>query len=199
MSHWSRRWLCSVANLYEMNSRENVAQTLDPSRPLRAEPNERRVLSFDPNAKCRWRRHDGSCRRRLVAPTWLPTHHSPLRTVLAFTATFGSCICDAAAFPRSTDWPCVHDCESHAIGAWLPELEFTHYAATKHWKSLIESCSAHLSVSGNILAATPYYQTETPFLAWVAAGWHDDRKDRVYPLVRKLVDRADHHTKREAA
>ena len=85
-----------------------------------------------------------------------------------------------------------YGCEAHAIGAWLPELEFTHYAATQHWKSLIESCSAHVSVSGNVLAATPYYQTGKPFLSWVAAGWHDDRKNRVsqYPTVRKLLDRA---------
>ena len=85
-----------------------------------------------------------------------------------------------------------YGCEAHAIGAWLPELEFTHYAATQHWKSLIESCSAYLSVSGNVLAATPYYQTGKPFLSWVAAGWHDDRKNRVaeYPAVRKLIDRA---------
>jgi glycosyltransferase involved in cell wall biosynthesis len=56
---------------------------------------------------------------------------------------------------------------------------------------LIESCSAYLSVSGNVLAATPYYQTGKPFLAWVAAGWHDNRKNRVseYPAVRKLIDR----------
>ena len=85
-----------------------------------------------------------------------------------------------------------YGCETHAIGAWLPELEFTHYAATQHWKSLIESCSAYVSVSGNVLAATPYYQTGKPFLSWVAAGWHDDRKNRVaeYPAVRKLIDRA---------
>jgi glycosyltransferase involved in cell wall biosynthesis len=84
----------------------------------------------------------------------------------------------------------AYGCETHAIGAWLPELEFTNYAATKQWKRLIDSCCAHLSISGNILAATPYYQTGVPFLAWVAAGWHDDRKDREYALARKLLDRA---------
>jgi glycosyltransferase involved in cell wall biosynthesis len=85
-----------------------------------------------------------------------------------------------------------YGCEAHAIGAWLPELEFTHYAATQHWKTLIESCSAYVSVSGNVLAATPYYQTGKPFLSWVAAGWHDDRRNRVakYPTVRKVIDRA---------
>jgi glycosyltransferase involved in cell wall biosynthesis len=86
----------------------------------------------------------------------------------------------------------AHGCESHAIGAWLPELEFTHYTATRHWKSLIEGCSAYVSVSGNALAATPYYQTGKPFLSWVATGWREDRKNRVaeYPAIRKLIDRA---------
>ena len=92
-----------------------------------------------------------------------------------------------------------YGCEAHAIGAWLPELEFTHYAATQHWKSLIESCSAYLSVSGNALAATPYYQTGKPFLSWVAAGWHDDRKNRVAEYPRgSQADRPRHCcTKRE--
>ena len=28
-------------------------------------------------------------------------------------------------------------CETHALGAWLPELEFTHHVATEAWKRLI--------------------------------------------------------------
>jgi len=86
----------------------------------------------------------------------------------------------------------AYGCEAHAIGAWLPELELTHYAATHHWKSLIEGCSAYVSVSGNVLAATPFHQTGKPFLSWAATGWHDDRKNRVaeYPAVRQLIDRS---------
>jgi glycosyltransferase involved in cell wall biosynthesis len=47
-------------------------------------------------------------------------------------------------------------------------------------------------VAGNVLAAMPYQQTGRPFLAWVATGWEEDRKDRVaarFPWPRKLLDR----------
>src|SRR5262245_64208783 len=54
--------------------------------------------------------------------------------------------------------------ETHAIGAWLPELEFTHYFATAAWKRVMDSCSAYLAVAGNALASLPYYQTGRPFL-----------------------------------
>ena len=80
--------------------------------------------------------------------------------------------------------------ESHAIGAWLPELEFTHYAATRHWRHLMDSCDAFVAVSGNVLASTPFHQTGRPYLAWVATDWQGDRRDRVkhFPLVRRLLD-----------
>ena len=86
----------------------------------------------------------------------------------------------------------LEDYETHAIGAWLPELEFTHYLATAHWRRVMESCAAQVTVAGNALAATPYQQTGRPFLAWVATDWQGDRKDRVarFPWPRKLLDRA---------
>ena len=64
-------------------------------------------------------------------------------------------------------------CEAHAIGAWLPELEFTHYLATAAWKRVMDSCCAHLTVAGNALASLPYFQTGRPFLGWISSGWHD--------------------------
>jgi asparagine synthase (glutamine-hydrolysing) len=84
----------------------------------------------------------------------------------------------------------AYDRESHAIGAWLPELEFTHYAATLPWRQLMDSCDAFVAVSGNVLAATPFLQTGRPYLAWVATDWQGDRRDRVkqFPLVRRLLD-----------
>ncbi|MEZ0308598.1 MAG: glycosyltransferase family 4 protein, partial [Ramlibacter sp.] len=80
--------------------------------------------------------------------------------------------------------------ENHAIGAWLPELEFTHYAATAPWKQVMDSCDAFISVSGNALAATPFLQTGRPYLAWVATDWQGDRVDRVknFPFVRRVLD-----------
>src|ERR1700761_1979941 len=50
------------------------------------------------------------------------------------------------------------NCETHAIGSWLPELEFTHYFAPKYWRRLSEGASAHVVVSGNALGATPFHQ-----------------------------------------
>ncbi len=80
--------------------------------------------------------------------------------------------------------------EATAIGAWLPEFEFTHYAATGQWKQLMETCDAFVAVSGNILAATPFLQTGRPYLAWVATDWDGDRRDRVkvFPFVRRWLD-----------
>src|SRR5262245_61205165 len=83
-------------------------------------------------------------------------------------------------------------CETHAIGAGMPEFEFTHYFATVAWKRLMDSCSAHLAVAGNAMAAMPYYQAGRPFLAWLATGWQDDRKDRVkyFSQHRRVFDHA---------
>jgi glycosyltransferase involved in cell wall biosynthesis len=80
--------------------------------------------------------------------------------------------------------------EINAIGAWLPELEFTHYAATPRWRELMDSCEAFVAVSGNVLAATPFLQTKRPYLAWVATDWQGDRQDRVkhFPFARRLLD-----------
>jgi glycosyltransferase involved in cell wall biosynthesis len=81
-------------------------------------------------------------------------------------------------------------CETHAIGAWLPEFEFTHYFATVPWKRLMDGCSAHIAVAGNALTAMPYYQTSRPFVAWLASGWQDDRKHRAksFPGPRRVFD-----------
>jgi glycosyltransferase involved in cell wall biosynthesis len=83
-------------------------------------------------------------------------------------------------------------CESHAIGAWLPELEVTHYRATPVWRRLIEGATACLVVSGNALGALPFYQLQRPFLAWLASGWAADRQHRVagFAWPRAVLDRA---------
>src|SRR5262249_11352974 len=48
----------------------------------------------------------------------------------------------------------------------------------------------HISVAGNVLAATPFLQTRTPYLAWVATGWKDDRKHRAsgFTPPRRAID-----------
>ena len=84
----------------------------------------------------------------------------------------------------------LDDCETHAIGALLPELEVTHYLATEPWRRLIDSTEASIVVSGNALGALPFYQTDRRFLAWVASGWHADRQHRVreFSSPRRLFD-----------
>ena len=85
----------------------------------------------------------------------------------------------------------VEEMESHASGAWLPELEFTHYLATNHWKRVIASCDFHVGVVGCCLQVLPFASSDTPFLAWVATPWESDRAERALelPLLRRALDR----------
>jgi len=78
-----------------------------------------------------------------------------------------------------------------AIGAWLPELEFTHYRPTPVWRERIAAADLHLVVSGSCLAALAFERTGTPFLAWVATDWEGDRTERVrtFPAARRVLDR----------
>ena len=86
----------------------------------------------------------------------------------------------------------LEGCETHAIGAWLPELEVTHYLATKVWRGLIEQAKACVVVSGNALGALPYYHAGRDFVAWLASGWNADREHRVkeFSAARTALDRA---------
>jgi len=98
-------------------------------------------------------------------------------------------------FTRRPGWEqrvALGGCETHAVGAWLPEFEVTQHFATQNWKRLIDGARFHLTVSGAALAALQYYQTGTPFLGWLASGWEEDRVQRVreYPITRRIVDRA---------
>lgn len=82
--------------------------------------------------------------------------------------------------------------ESCAIGAWLPELEFTQYLPTKHWKHVIDVCQYHVAVIGSCLQALPLVSTGTTFLGWVATPWNADRAQRAQelPIHRRVLDRA---------
>lgn len=86
--------------------------------------------------------------------------------------------------------PVFGDVEGHGLGAWLPELEFTHYRPCRDWRQLIGSCQFHLAVTGNPLCAFRFTVLELPFLAWVGTPWEGDRVDRVrtFPLPRRLLD-----------
>lgn len=78
-----------------------------------------------------------------------------------------------------------------AVGAWLPELEFTHYWPTAPWRELVAEHDLHVVVSGTCLAGLALARTGTPFLAWIASDWHGDRAERVarFPPARRLLDR----------
>jgi glycosyltransferase involved in cell wall biosynthesis len=82
-------------------------------------------------------------------------------------------------------------CETHAMGAWLPEFEFTTYGLTPQWRELIASCAHHVAVSGNVLAARPLVLTGKKPLAWIATDWHGDRVNRVqtFSALRRVFDR----------
>lgn len=82
------------------------------------------------------------------------------------------------------------DTETHAIGAWLPELEFTQYAAHDDWRKVMDSCATHMAVSGNVLPVTAYARTQRPFVAWIASDWQGDRVDRVrqFSAPRRWLD-----------
>ena len=201
-SHWSRRWLQVLPGQFGFDplqsSRRQARTSLVNWRRIE-EPGKRVLIStIEPSVggvNTMLEFVVRLMRRRGYEPViahYEPYSRSPQLSVPAFTLM------------RRTPGLQIrreHGCEAHAIGAWLPELEFTHYAATQYWKSLIESCSAYISVSGNVLAATPYYQSGKPFLSWVAAGWHDDRKEPGEEVSRSSqADRPRHRcTKREEA
>jgi len=86
----------------------------------------------------------------------------------------------------------INGFEAYGFGAWLPELEFTHYLPTRPWRELIRSCEHYLVVSGNCLPATALALLERPYLAWLASDWDDDRRNRAaeFPLLRKMLDRS---------
>lgn len=81
--------------------------------------------------------------------------------------------------------------EAYRLGAWLPELEFTQYLPTAHWRRLVDSCARHLAVSGSCLAGLPFVATGTPALTWVASPWMEDRADRFrgFGVLRRIADR----------
>lgn len=83
------------------------------------------------------------------------------------------------------------DCEAHAIGSYLPELEFTHNWPHAAWRQVVTSCRYHLVISGNPLPCLALARLGLPYLAWIATPWAADRQDRVRSFggLRRQVDR----------
>lgn len=80
--------------------------------------------------------------------------------------------------------------KGYGLGSRFPEFEFTHYLYNQKWKSLIASCQLHISVTGNVLSASPFHRHQVPFLAWVATPWEADRINRshTFSLARRALD-----------
>ena len=93
--------------------------------------------------------------------------------------------------PGSTRMEDVDGCETHAIGAWLPELEFTHYRATPAWRHLIASCAYHIGACGSAQALSAFHQLGLPFLGWIATGWEEDivARGARYSTARRALQR----------
>lgn len=84
----------------------------------------------------------------------------------------------------------VEQVPATAIGAWMPELEFTHYRPTRTWRQLLASHDAHLVVSGTAIAADALSSTGRPFVAWIASDLDGDRTERVagFGWARRALD-----------
>lgn len=126
----------------------------------------------------------------LIGQGWTPVlaHYEPYSITPKLSVPFHRLL---QRYPTKQVRSTWNEIETHAIGAWLPELEFTHYKATQIWCELMDSCSRFVAVCGNVLAALPFADTNRPFTAWVATGWSEDRIDRVlkFSSLRKCVDR----------
>lgn len=94
--------------------------------------------------------------------------------------------------PSMTNRLVYNNYEGHGIGAWLPELEFTHYLPKRNWRDLIQKCQYHIAVTGNPLCAAPFVRMGIPYLAWIATPWEADRRERVnrFSFTRRILDRA---------
>lgn len=79
----------------------------------------------------------------------------------------------------------------HAVGAWLPELEFMHYHPTRIWREIVAGFDLHLAISGTCLPARPLVASGKPHLTWIASDWSGDRRSRAASFApgRRLVDR----------
>lgn len=79
---------------------------------------------------------------------------------------------------------------AYAIGAYLPELEFTYHWLTKPWETLIDHADYHIAVSGNVLPALPFYQASIPYLTFNSTTYWADRANRIqtHSHLRKYFD-----------
>lgn len=77
-----------------------------------------------------------------------------------------------------------------AVGCWLPELEFTYYRLSDHWRRLAEQHDRHIAVGGTVLISTPFTGLGLPHLVWCATDMLGDRLARrtAMPWPRRMID-----------
>ncbi len=85
---------------------------------------------------------------------------------------------------------CFDDFPSVAIGCALPELEFTYYRPSAHWRRVIAAHDRHIAVGGTILVSNPLSLMAIPHLVWCASTMIEDRIDRrrAMALGRRIID-----------
>ncbi len=84
------------------------------------------------------------------------------------------------------------DVPAMAVGAWLPELEFTYYWPSRRWRAVLAGHDRVIVTGGTVLASYPLCATGVPHLVWCASTMIEDRQDRraAMPWPRRVFDRA---------
>lgn len=92
--------------------------------------------------------------------------------------------------PRLRAATCFDDFPSVAIGCWLPELEFSYYRPSDHWRALIADHDRHIAVGGTVLVSYPLLAADVPHWVWCASPMLADRLDRRQSMAapRRLLD-----------
>ncbi len=94
--------------------------------------------------------------------------------------------------PTTAVRQCFDGVPAVAIGAWLPELEFTYYWPTSRWRAAIAAHDRFIATGGTVLASYPLWSANVPHLMWCASTMIEDRQDRraAMPWARRVLDRA---------
>ncbi|MGJ3258569.1 MAG: glycosyltransferase family 4 protein [Rhodospirillales bacterium] len=94
--------------------------------------------------------------------------------------------------PTVQQGTCFGDFPSSAVGCAFPELEFTYYRSSKHWRRALEGYDRYIAVGGTVLVSNPLVALDIPHMTWCASTMIDDRIDRrgAMPAPRRIFDAA---------
>lgn len=83
------------------------------------------------------------------------------------------------------------DERAFAVGAYLPEFEWSRYLPHRRWRELMAQFDAYVGVMGSVLPALVYAASGQRALCWVGTPYEADRAERLrrYPWARRLIDR----------